>query len=240
MLLATARARLGGRALPTCRYRCVLLPARLQSSGNDWSLDAMLTVSFGWPSKSGLGASSATPSPSTPSSAQAFRALVGPRSGPPCLREPPTSVGAGRFAFSDHSRARFQPFEAISSNKVWPTVAPPLFGRGHAKSRSPRRATRKERTLDCGTPWSRAFKRHHADLNPKIPNSSSRLSRYAANLRPSKPRTFSTTATRGRVSERIRMNAGNRFLSSSPPSCCPATENGGQGRPAATTSTPRQ
>lgn len=47
----------------------------------------------------------AIPKPSTPSESHCLRARVGPRSGPPCFRLPPTIVGAISFARSLQSAA---------------------------------------------------------------------------------------------------------------------------------------
>jgi hypothetical protein len=69
------------------------------------------------------GATSATPSASTPSSRQARLARVGPRSAPPCFLDPPTMVGPMSFAFSAHALAPRQPFAAMRSSTVSPTVA---------------------------------------------------------------------------------------------------------------------
>src|SRR5690348_8557068 len=82
------------------------------------------TVSLGgWLSgKSGPGGWSATPRPSTPSAAQAWRARVGPRSGPPCFLLPPTMVGAMAQARPAQASAPGQPPEAIRSRSVSPTV----------------------------------------------------------------------------------------------------------------------
>ena len=66
----------------------------------------MRTVRRGAPSKSGAGASFASPRPSTPSAAHAWRARVGPRSAPPCFFEPPTSVGGMRFRPRERRRPR--------------------------------------------------------------------------------------------------------------------------------------
>ena len=51
-----------------------------------------------------LGASFATPEPSTPSSSHAFFARAGPRSGPPCFLDPPTIVGAILFEKTMNSK----------------------------------------------------------------------------------------------------------------------------------------
>ena len=45
----------GGNALPTCRYRCALLPASFHSGGNDCSFEAMSTVSLGVAREARLG-----------------------------------------------------------------------------------------------------------------------------------------------------------------------------------------
>ncbi len=73
--------------------------------------------------------------PSTPSLAQALRARVGPRSGPPCFSEPPTMVGAIWLAFSAQASAPSQPPSAIWSRSSWPTDGAVSFcGSGHSNS----------------------------------------------------------------------------------------------------------
>jgi hypothetical protein len=93
----TASATGGGNALPICRYRAVFSPLNRQphSSRQPCSLVTISQVSRGRRAGSAeaAGAWSATPSPSTPRSAQACLARVGPRSAPPCFFEPPTMVG---------------------------------------------------------------------------------------------------------------------------------------------------
>lgn len=130
----TARATGGGNALPTCRYAAVLPPEICQVSGNPCNLATIRTVNRGIPAKSGAGASSAIPRPSTPSCAQACLARVGPKSGPPCLSDPPTIVGAISFASLRHSAAPRQPRTAIRSCKTSPTVGDLMnFGSGQLK-----------------------------------------------------------------------------------------------------------
>lgn len=126
MLLAIASpnafATGGGKAFPTCRYAAVFLPTNSQPLGKPWTRAAIGTVRRGMPSKPCGGGSSAMLFPFTPSSSQAFLARVGPKSGPPCFFDPPTSVGAMASACSAHFAAPSQPFEDISSNRSWPTV----------------------------------------------------------------------------------------------------------------------
>ena len=84
----TASATGGGKALPIWRQAFVFLPVMRQESGNPWSRAIMRGVRRGDPSKSGPGASSAIVFPVTFIAAHAFRARVGPRSGPPCFFDP--------------------------------------------------------------------------------------------------------------------------------------------------------
>ena len=65
----------------------------------------------------------AMPRPSTPSLAQAARARVGPKSGPPCFFEPPTTAGAVPFASFRHSLAPGQPPFFMKGYKASPTEA---------------------------------------------------------------------------------------------------------------------
>ena len=58
------------------------------------------------------------PRPSTESFSQSLRARVGPKSGPPCLRDPPTNVGAILLARVAHASAPTQPSSAIRSLRV--------------------------------------------------------------------------------------------------------------------------
>ena len=97
------------------RYALVFRPVKCQSSGKPCIRATMGTVSRGIPTKSGSGASSATVLPLTPSVSHARRALVGPRSGPPCFLEPPTMVGAISSARSRHAFAPGHPLAAIMS-----------------------------------------------------------------------------------------------------------------------------
>src|SRR5690242_13912875 len=100
------------------------------------------------------------PSPSTPSDAHARRALVGPRSGPPCFREPPTIVGAISSADFFQAVAPRHLFSDIKSKIVSPTVfGGEDRGAGHENLcewlfRIPMNTTR---GLSCGTPKSAAF-----------------------------------------------------------------------------------
>src|SRR5260370_33902143 len=94
----------------------------------------MRKVSLGIPKNSLGGASSAIPFPSTPRLAHARLALVGPRSGPPCFRDPPTIVGAISSAALRQALAPLQPFAAIRSNRTSPTVRGGVRERlGHVK-----------------------------------------------------------------------------------------------------------
>src|ERR1035441_562696 len=112
---ATALANGGGNAFPICLYAAVLPPLNCHSSGKPCSRATILTVNRGIAQKDGPGASFAMPSPSTPNAAHAVLARVGPRSGPPCLWEPPTRVGAIWFADFFQALAPFHPFAAIKS-----------------------------------------------------------------------------------------------------------------------------
>ena len=94
------------------------------------------------------------------SAAQALRARVGPRSGPPCFLEPPTMVGAISLASSAQRFAPIQPFAPIKSAKVAPTVGGlcgNTSGQSKASTRSLRRATITTRGLSWGTPKSDAL-----------------------------------------------------------------------------------
>ena len=159
MARPTASATGGGNALPICRYRAVLRPLNRQphSSRQPCSLVTISQVSLGRRagSASGPGAASAIPMPSTPRSAHARLARVGPRSAPPCFFEPPTMVGAIRSARRAQAAAPGQPRAAIRSPTVWPTVA---GGRGDGDGQRNqgascgRSATSTVRGLSCGTP----------------------------------------------------------------------------------------
>ena len=118
--IPTAFATGGGKALPIMRQAAVFFVPKSQSSGKPCRRASIRGVSRGKPSKPGSGASVATPRPSMPSSAHACRALVGPRSGPPCFLLPPTSVGAMRLALSRHAPAFSQPRAAMRSWRVLP------------------------------------------------------------------------------------------------------------------------
>ena len=133
--IPTAFATSGGNALPTCRYAAVLRPLKCHSSGKLWRRATIRTVRRGRPltGKCPSGAASAIPSPSTPNFFHCSLARVGPKSGPPCFFEPPTMVGAMLFARLTHLRAPGQPFSAIKSCTVVPTVAPGIVGSGHSK-----------------------------------------------------------------------------------------------------------
>src|SRR6185312_4768902 len=133
---AMACANGGGKAFPTCLYAAVFPPLNCQSSGKPWRRATIRTVRRGIPSvgKSGPGASFAIPSPSTPSAAHARLALVGPRSGPPCLWEPPTTVGAISSAWPRQVFAPIHPIAAIKSQRTSPTVFGLIFnGSVHEK-----------------------------------------------------------------------------------------------------------
>src|SRR5215831_9554494 len=117
----------------------------------------MATVSLGGLSagKSGPGISSAMPSPFTPIAAQAARARVGPRSGPPCFLLPPTIVGAILVARRAQDAAPGQPREAIRSPRASPTVG------GGAGRGSGQRNHRAHGGRNWGTPWSLACTTFH-------------------------------------------------------------------------------
>ena len=100
------------------------------------------------------------PNPSTPRADQARLALVGPRSGPPCFKEPPTTVGATSFAIVRHSRAPLQPFELIKSYKTSPTVGggdPNPSGHEKCSANCLWMAMKTVLGRNCGTPKSHAF-----------------------------------------------------------------------------------
>ena len=97
------------------RNAAVFFFPNVHVSGNPCILAIILLVKRGIPSKPGSGAALATPPPSIPSSAHAFLALTGPRSGPPCFLDPPTKVGAILFAFFAQSFAPSHLFSAIKS-----------------------------------------------------------------------------------------------------------------------------
>ena len=157
----TAQATGGGKAFPTCRYAAVFLPENSQLSGKPWILAAIRTVRRGIPvvGKSGSGGLSARLRASTPSSLQASRARVGPRSGPPCRFEPPTSVGATPSALSAQVVAPRHPREAMRSRSALPTVGgvPTAFGHAKRFAPLPRIATRTKRGRSWGTPKLQAF-----------------------------------------------------------------------------------
>src|ERR1035437_9245983 len=106
------------------------------------------------------GASSARVRPSTPSRSQSARARVGPRSGPPCLCEPPTTVGAMLFAPLAQALAPFQPLAALNGYRPSPTVGGVPVGVGHVKCAAYRRliATRTNLGRSWGTPYSHALR----------------------------------------------------------------------------------
>lgn len=132
--VATARATGGGKALPTCRYAAVFFPWNCQPSSNPWIRAAIRTVKRGIPTKSDSGAESASDFPLTPKVSHARRALVGPKSGPPCFFEPPTRVGAISLARLAQARAPRHPLIDIRSISVSPTVGGSLgVGDGHSK-----------------------------------------------------------------------------------------------------------
>src|SRR5579863_10169802 len=116
------------------------------------------------PTKSLPGGSSAMPRPSTPSVDHALRARVGPRSGPPCFLEPPTTVGAISSAFLHHALEPFQPLAAIRSNSLSPTVCggtEDLSGHEKCSAYCFRTATKTTRGRSCDTPKSDAFISFH-------------------------------------------------------------------------------
>ena len=150
----------GGNAFPIIRHAVVLRDPNPQQSGKPCRRANILGVNLGIPVKSAVGASLAIPFPSTPMSAQAFLALVGPKSGPPCFLLPPTRVGAILLAFVRHSPAVVQPFSAIKSYKVSPTVRGGTSEQvGNSKVSSMSRRTPMMTTLgrSCGTPKSDEF-----------------------------------------------------------------------------------
>src|SRR6185437_10689526 len=115
------------------------------------------------------GGSFAIPKPSTPRLAQALRARVGPRSGPPCFKLPPTTVGAISFAVSRQNLAPSHPLEAIKSYKTSPTVLGiPKFpaGQENFSNRSCFSATKITRGRSCETPKSDAFSKCQSDRYP--------------------------------------------------------------------------
>jgi hypothetical protein len=148
----TALATAGGKAFPTCRYAAVLPPTNSQSSGKPCRRATIRTVRRGMPTKFLSGASPAMPWPSTPSVSQAFFARVGPRSGPPYLRLPPTMVGAISLALSRHSLAPFHPWAEIRSNNTSPTVGGSLkLGPGQVNcsaGSSPKRQTQRAAAVE--------------------------------------------------------------------------------------------
>jgi len=118
------------------------------------------TVSRGLPWNPGSGAWFAIPMPSTPSAAHARLARVGPRSGPPCLCEPPTIVGAIPSASAAQVFAPGQPFSAIRSSNTSPVAGggtPVGSGQRKWPDNSLRTATNTTRGRNCGTPKSQAF-----------------------------------------------------------------------------------
>src|SRR5215510_7425117 len=117
----------------------------------------MATVSLGGLSagKSGPGISSAMPSPFTPIAAQAARARVGPRSGPPCFLLPPTMVGAIPAARHAQATAPGQPREAIRSPRASPTVGGGVaydYGQQNHSAQGERIATNTNRGRSWETP----------------------------------------------------------------------------------------
>jgi hypothetical protein len=105
------------------------------------------------------GAASAMPSPSTPSSAQARLARVGPRSPPPCFFDPPTIVGAILFAWRAQRAAPGHPRAPIRSTSDSPTVSggtPDGAGQRNQRASAGRSATSTKRGRNCGTPKSDA------------------------------------------------------------------------------------
>lgn len=158
---ATKRATGGGNALPTWRYAAVFLPKKAHSSGNPWMRAAIRTVRRGIPvsGKSFVGASFAMPIPSTPSSAHWRLARVGPKSGPPCFFDPPTSVGAIELARAAQPAEPPQPLTPIKSLSTAPTVGDFFFAQSQRKRTKSRclNATKMNRGLSWGTPRSLAW-----------------------------------------------------------------------------------
>ena len=145
----------GGKALPIIRQAVVFPLPKYHSSGKPCNLASILGVSRGMPEKSAAGASSAIPFPSTPNSAHACRALVGPKSGPPCFLLPPTRVGAILFAFCFHAAAPAQPLADMRSKRVSPTVGVScsiLEGKVNTSSKSFRMPIITTLGRNCGTP----------------------------------------------------------------------------------------
>lgn len=156
----TSLATGGGKALPIMRHANVFLLPNCQSSGNPCRRAIIRGVSRGMPSKSLSGASLAILLPSTPISAHAIRARVGPRSGPPCFLLPPTRVGATLFAICLHCAALDHPLADIRSYRELPTSCISLgFGKGkvNESNMSVRMPTITARGRSCGTPKSEAF-----------------------------------------------------------------------------------
>lgn len=120
--MPTASAIGGGKAFPIMRHAVVFRSPNDHESGNPWIRAIMRGVSRGMPVKSFCGASFAMLFPSIPIAAHALRALVGPKSGPPCFLLPPTSVGAMVEALFLHSAAPCHSFSDIKSNNASPTV----------------------------------------------------------------------------------------------------------------------
>ncbi len=238
----TACATGGGNAFPIIRHAAVFFFPNVHVSGKPCILAIILLVRRGIPSKSGSGAVLATPRPSTPSSAHAFLALTGPRSGPPCFLEPPTKVGAILFAFFAQSFAPSHLFSAIKSYSVSPTVgAHPGFPFGYEKEMfsSFRIATITTRGRSCGTAKSEAFNNLICASYPSISIDLRICFRYSSKPASKKPLTFSSITALGSISLINRIASGNKSRSSSFPNCLPAIEKGGQGTPPANKSTPR-
>ncbi len=157
------RPEAGKHCQPDDTHR-VFAPVIAQSSGKPWMRAAMRTVRRGSPEKSGSGACGAMVDPFTPRSAHARRARVGPRSGPPCFLEPPTSVGAIRFARAAQASAPFHPRSAMRSTRVSPTVGAGCGeGDGYSKETaiSLRKPTAMTRGRSWGTPKSEACRSFH-------------------------------------------------------------------------------
>ncbi len=203
----------------------------------------MRTVNRGMRStrSSGPGASSAMEIPSTPSVAHCWRARVGPRSGPPCFLDPPTTVGPMRSARCCHAAAPGQPRAAIKSPTALPTVGRAPCGDGHWNplKYSGRMATRINRGRSCATPKSRALRTFQSAVYPSRASCRRMPLRYASNFAVESPGTFSSSTAFGLASRTIRRAVGKRSRSSSAPCCFPAIENGGHGTPPATRSTPQ-
>lgn len=163
-------------------------------------------------------------------------ALVGPRSAPPCFFDPPTIVGAMSDAFIFHSDAPRQPSLFMSGKRTSPTVAAGArLGAGHLKKlhQGSFIATSTDRGRSCGTPKSTERAKSQRRLYPYPASLSPIVSRYCRNFGPKSPLTFSIRTAGGWQRSTRSIASSKRFLSSSGPSCFPATEKGGHGTPPA-------